>query len=322
MTVWDSVGLIYFIIFVILGLFTYWMLSKYHMIGGNLAVKKAKKDNKAYEELQSEIKFQQTLLGACERFCELVGNGITEKDEYMWGYIINRIFPTLKLLNRKLTVKEFIGLLRIVIFMLSIFGLVLLLLGSAGMGILLLSLAVLIQPGLTLLFQYMIDAKDSALERDFPSLYLLLYSRLIKGVNARLAPTLTDYIRSMNAIYLPHEHKEIREFVFDLRNNIEVYADESIAVTRLKEKYRSAMMLNFINLALQALRGTNNQDNLLAFKMELSNREVEQMKAEAAKRADKARSVVNIVFVILFEFIILSVASKMPSLSSIFSMLG
>ena len=243
MTVWDSVGLIYFIIFVILGLFTYWMLSKYHMIGGNLAVKKAKKDNKAYEELQSEIKFQQTLLGACERFCELVGNGITEKDEYTWGYIINRIFPTLKLLNRKLTVKEFIGLLRIVIFMLAIFGLVLLLLGSAGMGILLVSLAVLIQPGLTLLFQYMIDAKDSALERDFPSLYLLLYSRLIKGVNARLAPTLTDYIRSMNAIYLPHEHKEIREFVFDLRNNIEVYADESIAVTKLKEKYRSAMML-------------------------------------------------------------------------------
>lgn len=322
MTVWDSVGLIYFVIFVVLGLFTYWMLNKYHMIGGNTAVKKAKKERQQYADLQTDIHVVQTFLGACEHFCDLVGNGVTDADVESWDYIIKRIFPTIKLINRKMTVKEFIGLLRAITFIFIVIGAIMLLIGAAGFGVVCIAIALLLKPAIVLITHNIVDAKDASLERDFPSLYLLLYSRLIRGVNARLGPTLLDYTRSMNAIYLPNEHKEIREFVYDFRNLIEVYADETIALNELKKKYHSAMMVNFINLATQAIRGTNNQDSLLAFKMELANREVEQMKAEAAKRADKARSVVNVVFAILFEFIILAVASKMPNLGSIFSMLG
>lgn len=308
--------------FLICGIFAAWMLKKYNIIGGNSGTKKAKKENQAYEDIQFEIKVKTWFLGQFENFARLVGGGIKDRDEFEWGYRIMRVMQEIKYLNRKISPIEFVGMLRLVSFLCITFGAFSVVLGSTVVGIVLLAIGALFPVIIKGILDMAIGSMDRELEHDFPSLYLLLYCRLLKGVNARLAPTLNDYTRTMNAMYGAEEHKQIRQFVLDLRNNIEVYADESEAISKMKEKYHSAMILNFINIAGQALKGSDNSDQLLSFKVELSNREAQQMAQEAAKRAEKARAAIYVTFVILFEFIVLSVVSKMPSLGSMTGMLG
>mgnify|MGYP003298363222 CR=1 FL=1 len=54
-------------------------------------------------------------------------------------------------------------------------------------------------------FNMVVEAKimeeDSEIEKDFPDLYMLLYSRLVRGTQVRLAPTLDEYIKSLEVIY-------------------------------------------------------------------------------------------------------------------------
>jgi len=112
--------------------------------------------------------------------------------------------------------------------------------------------------------------EDMEIERDFPDLFLLLYNRLTKGAYTRLAPTLEDFIASLDSMNNRGSGKAIRNFVVDIRNNIEIYGDDSIAIGKSRGRYRSAMVINFINLAIQSLSGVDNKDKLLAFKVELS----------------------------------------------------
>ena len=105
----------------------------------------------------------------------------------------------------------------------------------------------------------------------------------------------------------------------DLRNNIEIYGDDSMAVRQLREKYRGAMVVNFCNLAVQALSGVDNKDKLTAFKSELSQRQLEAMKLEAQKRIEKGQRVIMLVFIILAEFVVLSWMAK---LGGSFGMIG
>lgn len=162
---------------------------------------------------------------------------------------------------------------------------------------------------------------DEELEEDFPDLYLLLHSRLNKGTKARLAPTLEEYSRSLTDMYGDFAEKmPIKKFTDDLRNYINVYADDSVAIRKIREKYRSSMVVNFVNLASQSLSGVDNREKLAAFEQELNAIK----KAKVQKKVDKAiehgEFASKLVYVILFEFVILSIVSKLDlsSFSGIF----
>ena len=164
------------------------------------------------------------------------------------------------------------------------------------------------------IFEYAMEFKiieeDTEIEEDFPDLYLLLYSRLIRGTSMRLAPTLDEYLNSIDVIYGENSHKSMRNFVLDLRKNIEIYGDDSIAIHKMREVYKSAMVVNFFNLAVQSLRGVDNKDKLLAFKMELSQKKLDQMTKKANALVAKGQKAVMLIFIILGQFIVLSWIAK------------
>lgn len=322
MTIWNYYPLCMVLGLIACVLFTIWILDKYRIIGGDIGTSRAKKDKQAYEDIKWEINFKTWWLSVFEWFAMNVGGGVSKKDEFEWKYRIMRLFSDIKHLNRKIKPVELVGIIRLVSFLLILIGAFFIVWGKMLVGVILMVICAALAPALRMLFDMLIDDMDKELEKDFPSLYLLLYTRLLKGVKARLAPTLTDYMRSMDALYSPNEHKQIREFAMEMRNNIEIYSDESLAISELKHKYHSAMILNFINLAVQSLKGVSNRDTLISFKTDLANREEQQMTAEANRRAEKAKFAINAIFIILFEFIIISISSKMPSMSSFMSMLG
>ena len=139
---------------------------------------------------------------------------------------------------------------------------------------------------------------------------MLLYSRLVRGTQTRLAPTLDDYIKSIDAVYGEESHKAMRNFVMDLRKNIEIYGDDSMAVHKMRDTYRSAMLVNFFNLAIQSLRGVDNKDKLLAFKMELSQKKLDAMTEAANALVAKGQKAVMLIFIILAQFVVLSWVAK------------
>lgn len=164
------------------------------------------------------------------------------------------------------------------------------------------------------LFEYAMEFKiieeDTEIEEDFPDLYMLLYSRLIRGTSMRLAPTLDEYLNSIDAIYGEKSHQAMRNFVMDLRKNIEIYGDDSMAIHKMRDVYRSAMLVNFFNLAVQSLRGVDNKDKLLAFKMELSQKKLDLMTKKAEAMVAKGQKAVMLIFIILGQFIVLSWVAK------------
>ena len=163
-------------------------------------------------------------------------------------------------------------------------------------------------------FEFAMDFKiieeDTEIEEDFPDLFMLLYSRLIRGTAMRLAPTLDEYLNSIDTIYGEKSHKAMRHFVLDLRKNIEIYGDDSMAIHKMRDSYRSAMLVNFFNLAVQSLRGVDNKDKLLAFKMELSQKKLEKMTQKANAMVAKGQKAVMLIFIILGQFIVLSWIAK------------
>ena len=94
------------------------------------------------------------------------------------------------------------------------------------------------------------------------------------------------------------------------RKNIEIYGDDSMAVNEMRKTYKSAMLVNFFNLAIQALRGVDNKDKLLAFKMELSQQKLEQMTKKANELVAKGQKAIMLIFVILAQFVVLSWVAK------------
>ena len=122
--------------------------------------------------------------------------------------------------------------------------------------------------------------------------------------------TLDEYIKSLEVIYGDKSHSAMKKFVLELRKNIEIYGDDSIAVHKMRETYKSAMLVNFFNLAIQSLRGVDNKDKLLAFRMELSQKKLDAMTVKANKMVEKGQKAVMLIFLILAQFIVLSWIAK------------
>lgn len=212
-------------------------------------------------------------------------------------------------IDRNISPTELIGIFKTIKFISCFLGVFLTLLTGFPLFLLLLA-GMFVHKVFEFAMDFKIIEEDTEIEEDFPDLYMLLYSRLIRGTSMRLAPTLDEYLNSIDAIYGDKSHKAMRNFVLDLRKNIEIYGDDSIAIHKMRETYKSAMLVNFFNLAVQSLRGVDNKDKLLAFKMELSQKKLEQMTARANALVAKGQKAVMLIFIILGQFIVLSWVAK------------
>lgn len=164
--------------------------------------------------------------------------------------------------------------------------------------------------------------EDVELENDFHDFYLMLYSRLLLGTQANLASPLDDYLESITAIYGEKgKERAIYKFASRLRNNISVYVSDSVAIRNLRDLYTSARVVNFIGLVTQSLTGIDNKDKLQSLNIELNNQHINTVTLLSEKAEMKGNVAIKLVYIILFEFVLLSIASKID-LSSLTSILG
>ena len=309
----DGLVLRDFLLYTSLGLFVLYTLRINNMWGVSKGTKKAKLDVKESKDLHKKRLAWLKVLQWCEWVCVNVGSVPDENTINDTNYRISRLRLKIDVLERNIKAKELLGLLK-GIQLVGIFCSILALLltkNVMSLGGLLLYLA----PSTFNVFaDTKINDEDIELEKDFPDLFLLLHVRLLKGSKTRLSPTLDDYIKSLDAMYQGKSHIVIRNFVVDLRNNIEIYGDDSIAVYKLRDMYRSSMVVNFCNLATQSLKGVDNKDKLLAFKIELTQQKQEDMKLRAKKLVDKGRRSIIVIYIILGEFVVLSWLAKLGTM--------
>lgn len=282
----------------------------YNIWGVSKGNTRAKGDTKRDKNL---IKERNRMLWWLNKF-EYIGEnlGIPPKDTVLqdYDYKISRIKWILKPLNRNIKAIELIGIMKAIKF----FSVAIAVLGLIATGNAIFSLFFL-GLGVNLMFMgyasATINDSDIDIEAEFPSLYLILCSKLYKGAYSRLSPTLDEYLKTLDSMYGENSHQAIKEFVLDMRKNIEIYGDDSMAINKLREKYRSAMIINFCNLAVQSLSGVDNKDKLIAFKLELEQKQLKAMEKRAKHLVDKGRRAIWVVYIILAQFVVLSWIAKL-----------
>ena len=298
------------VILIILLFLSWWILNIYGIVGGNKAAKKAATDKRALQALQKKRRRISWVLKQFELFATRVGGGISETTRVKYDLIITRREMTVKTLNRLWKPIELVGLFRL----LAVIGVTATAIGVAQLSfnILWLFAALLFIPRIFVATaeRRMID-EDYELEQDFPDLYLLLNPKLQMGANARIAPVLTEYIASMDRTYTEREHIAIRRFVRLLRNYIEMYSDEVLALEKLRMLYSSAMVVNFCNIAIQAMNGVDNREKLIAFEQELTRQKMDAMRVRAQQLVRRGQRATMVIYIILFEFVILSWVSRL-----------
>ena len=89
--------------------------------------------------------------------------------------------------------------------------------------------------------------------------------------------------------------------------------EDHIAVPKLRDSYKSATIINFCNVATQSLNGVDNFDNLLTFKMQLTDRKTNLMRKRQQKILAAGNRSIYAIWVILFIFIVVGWKSKLPT---------
>ena len=307
-------------VYILLVIIVIFALVKLNILGTRKGVKKS---NKQRDKEKSEVNKRKRAIFFMKQFSNiynLIGNSTPE---YLFElkYLLERNDIQVKALDRRIKPEEVVGIFRF-IQMLVVLITLLTVAFTLKAVMFVIALGVFLPKIYTLLLRGQIAAEDEQLEIDFPDLYLLLYSRLKKGAHTQLDPTMRDYIRSLNDMYgVGVGHLAIRKFCSRFSANTEIYGDEIMAIKHLREHYRSPTVVNFCNLAIQALTGVDNREKLLTFKQELVEERRVRMDLKAAILVKKGTMAINIIYVILFEFIILSWVSKVD-LSLFNSFLG
>lgn len=310
------------IVYGILVVFILYVTKQNNLWGNGRGTSKTKVDVKISKKTAKKRNISIWVLQKLEN----IGNnfGFEPSDIKLKNYKFNILRGRLKIsiLDRNIAPIELIGLFKIIKFIGVFLSIVLYLITQNVLcliGLILLA----IEYGFNGYIEAVIIAEDKEIEEDFPDLFLLLYSRLLRGAQVRLAPTLDEYLKSIDVVHGEESHKAMRNFVKDLRNYIEIYGDDSMAIHRMREMYKSAMLVNFFNLAIQSLRGVDNRDKLLAFKIELSQKRIQAMTDRANKLVEKGQRVIWAIFIILGQFVLLSWVAKAggSSILSVFKIL-
>lgn len=294
----------------------------YNIIGNSKASHEATKLTKKSMKEERVRKRVLWCLNFCTAFAQTLGGKLNTGKSDTLQYRIDRRNVYVKSQRRRITVMEMTGALRLLVFVGVLFSCTLLVLTGSMFSLIFMGV-LLVKPILMMLMDSSISEEDAKLEKQFPDFFLLVYSRLIMGANVRLAPVTGEFLNTLEITGSTETKKAIGTFVRELRSNIEIYAEDTIALTKMRDKYKSATVVNFINLATQALSGVDNRDKLNAFKAELTNKKLEGYRQAAQKSVEKAQKAIIIVWILLGEFVVLSWVSKLgPTLSSFSGVFG
>lgn len=160
-------------------------------------------------------------------------------------------------------------------------------------------------------FKMRIADEDEVIENYFIDLYLLLYSKLRQGSRARLQGTVENYIATLESSRNTVESQVMLKFSKYFLNLLALYEDH-VAVPHLRDNYHSATVINFCNVATQALNGVDNFDNLLTFKMQLTERKTRLMRERQKVILRKGERSIYAIWIILFIFVVVGWYSKLP----------
>lgn len=161
-------------------------------------------------------------------------------------------------------------------------------------------------------YKMKIADEDDIIDNEFINLYLLMYSKLKQGSRARLQGTVENYINTLESSKSTEESKVMLRFSRYFLNLLALYEDH-VAVPHLRDVYHSATIINFCNVATQSLNGIENFDNLLTFKMQLTERQTNQMRKHQQEILRKGERSIYAIWVILIIFIAVGWVSKMPT---------
>ena len=161
------------------------------------------------------------------------------------------------------------------------------------------------------IFKARIADEDEIIDNYFIDLYLLLYSKLRQGSRARLQGTVENYIDTLEGSKDTEESKVMLKFARYFLNLLSLYEDH-VAVPHLRDNYHSATVINFCNIATQSLNGVDNFDNLITYKMQLTERRTKLMRERQQKILAQGERSILLIWIILFIFIIVGWYSKMP----------
>lgn len=298
------------VLYIVLAIILIVALYRLQLVGASKGIKKSKHDS---DEQEISAKRRGFIIWVMKQFTGvalILGGGVKPHVEFEYKYIIERCEIRVKRLNRYIKPIEIVGIFRLIKFICVLCSLILFIVSFNWFSFLPMW-GVFVDKFYMGWNRTKIEAEDEEIEADFPDLYLLLYTRLVKGANARLEPSVREYMNSLDTMYGEGKgHSAIRKFCSTLCANIDIYGDESMAVKKMRDRYRSPTVINFCNLATQALSGVDNSDKLLTFKTELSQARLRAMEQYADNLVRKGERAVYIVYVVLFEFIILSWVSK------------
>lgn len=235
----------------------------------------------------------------------LLSEGTFEKHKY----IIERLELRSDILDRTLTPEE----LRGKYILLLLVGLICIPLGVFFPLLLILSvLSVIVFVIYPKFYTTKIQDEDEIIDVYFIDLYLLMYSKLRMGSRARLQTVVESYIDTLQVTSNIEMKAVMLKFSKFLLNNLTMYEDHT-AIPKLRYRYKSATIINFCNVASQALQGIDNADTLLTFKLDLVRRKTDLMKKNADTLLAKGERSIYLIYIILFIFIAVGWYSKLPT---------
>lgn len=291
-------------------MFIYGILKVTYVIGSSTGTKTAVYDNKQKIKMERDSLNSQKRLAYFAKFGKRIGGALSTPDRYAWDFRLSRLHIKIALTGHEVTTDEFVGILRFVQTALFAIGVTICFMGSWA-GIVFLVLGFYLLKGVGFFIDFMLKSSEIDMEKDFPDFYMFVYSRLLKGANANLGVAVKDYYKNLQQIYpRKSDHLAIKMFIQDFMMILSVNATEVDAVMLLKDRYKSAIITSFCNLASQSLRGVNNSEKLLSFQMDLLGQQKDNMERVARQRAEMASYMVYSIYIILAEFIFLSWMSK------------
>lgn len=162
------------------------------------------------------------------------------------------------------------------------------------------------------IFSRRISDENAIIDDYFIDLYLLLFSKLRQGSRARLQSTLDNYYFSLDNQAETEELRVMKKFVRHFLNLVALYEDH-VAVMKIRELYPQATIINFCNIASQAMQGIDNYDSLISYKMQLIDRKRNIMRRKAEHLLAMGTRSIYLIWIILFIFIIVGWYSKLPT---------
>lgn len=288
----------------------YNILVHYGVFEFNTRPKKTINEIESKRKLNKKRKMESTILNlystSVEMFRGIFMSDITYQNHL---YYIQRLDLRSEALDRLLTPEEVRGK-RVLPFLLSLLLIPL---------VLFFPIVIIVPIGFFMqlmsyqtVYKSKIADEDAIIDNYFIDLYLLLYSKLRQGSRARLQGTVENYINTLESSKATEESRIMLRFAKYFLNLLSLYEDH-VAVPHLRDNYHSATIINFCNIATQSLNGVDNFDNLITFKMQLTERRAVLMRERQKKILAKGERSILAIWIILVIFIAVGWYSKLPT---------